>query len=151
MFYNHNINKPVKYLNKCLEENKAGERVTLLAFYDDQFAGCLHLITQSYYPYFKKNAIPEVNDFNVIPPLRQHGIGNALMEAIEKIAFDKFGIVGIGVGLYDSYGNAQRLYVKRGYIPDGRGLIYKGKKVAKGSQLTVDDELALYFIKSKDQ
>ncbi|MFW6029730.1 MAG: GNAT family N-acetyltransferase [Halanaerobiales bacterium] len=149
IFSKYNINKSIDYLIKCLEENKAGKRVTLLAFYKGQFAGALHLIEESYYPYFKKNSIPEVNDFNVIPPLRQKGVGNSLMEAIEEIAFDRFGIVGIGVGLYESYGSAQRLYAKRGYIPDGRGVMYKGEKVSKGSQVIVDDKLALYYIKVK--
>lgn len=45
------------------------------------------------------------------------------MDAIEQIAFEKYGIVGVSVGLYYDYGNAQLLYVKRGYIPDGRGII----------------------------
>ena len=31
---------------------------------------------------------------------------------------------GIGFGLYADYGAAQRLYIKRGYIPDGRGAHY---------------------------
>jgi hypothetical protein len=30
--------------------------------------------------------------------------------------------VGIGVGLYLDYGVAQTMYVKRGYIPDGKGI-----------------------------
>jgi hypothetical protein len=34
------------------------------------------------------------------------------------------GVVGIGVGLHPSYNAAQRLYVKRGYIPDARGITY---------------------------
>ena len=33
-------------------------------------------------------------------------------------------IVGIGVGLYPDYGSAQRLYIKRGYLPDGHGATY---------------------------
>ncbi|MNE83608.1 hypothetical protein D3C80_1804350 [compost metagenome] len=71
------------------------------------------------------------------------------MDAIEDIAFERFGIVGIGVGLYASYGPAQRLYAGRGYIPDGRGISYKDELVEKGSMVRVDDELALYMIKEK--
>jgi hypothetical protein len=33
-------------------------------------------------------------------------------------------VVGLGVGLYPDYGTAQRMYVRRGYLPDGRGVIY---------------------------
>lgn len=114
-----------------------------------RLAGSLHLLTKSFYPYFKENNIPEINDFNVISPLRRHGIGNELMDSIEKIAIEKYGVVGIGVGLYDSYGSAQRFYAQRGYIPDGRGVMYNQEPVKPGSQVCVDDDLNLYFTKGK--
>lgn len=34
----------------------------------------------------------------------------------------EYQIVCIGVGLHAGYGSAQRMYVKRGYIPDGTGV-----------------------------
>jgi len=147
VFSNHKIGKSMNYISKCWEENKTGKRLTLLAFYEGDFAGSLHLLDKSFYSYFEENDIPEINDFNVIPPLRKHGIGNALMDNIEKIALEKYGVVGIGVGLYDSYGSAQRLYAKRGYIPDGRGVMYNQQPVTPGSQVFVDDDLNLYFTK----
>ncbi|NHN34656.1 GNAT family N-acetyltransferase [Paenibacillus agricola] len=149
VFTEHDIKKPRDYILRCWEQNVAGERITLLAFYQGQFAGSLHLLATSHYPYFVGNGIPEVNDFNVIPPLRNHGIGHTLIEAIENIAFEKFEIVGIGVGLYKSYGSAQRLYAKRGYIPDGRGVMYKEQPVDPGAMVCVDDDLNLYFTKVK--
>lgn len=149
VFTEHNIGKPRDYILSCWEQNRAGERVTLLAFYQEQFAGCLHLIVTSHYPYFVEHGIPEINDFNVIPPFRRLGIGNVLMEAIEELAFEKYGTVGIGVGLYESYSNAQRLYAKRGYIPDGRGLLYQQQPVTAGAMVRVDDDLNLYFTKAK--
>lgn len=33
----------------------------------------------------------------------------------------------LGVGLHYGYGAAQRMYVKRGYIPDGSGVWFNGK------------------------
>ncbi|MDF2649771.1 MAG: acetyltransferase [Paenibacillus sp.] len=149
VFTEHDIGKPKDYILRCWEQNEAGERITLLAFYKGQFAGSLHLLARSHYPYFVENGIPEINDFNVIPPFRKLGIGNALMEAIEKNAFEKYGIVGIGVGLYQSYGSAQRLYAKRGYIPDGRGSMYQQQPVTPGAMVRVDDDLNLYFTKVK--
>ncbi|MBS4199132.1 GNAT family N-acetyltransferase [Bacillus sp. FJAT-49732] len=148
VFTEHNIGKSLDYISKCWEENKTGKRITLLAFYKGNFAGSLHLLTKSFYPHFAENNIPEVNDFNVIPPLRRYGIGNELMDAIEKIALEKYGVVGIGVGLYKSYGSAQRLYAKRGYIPDGKGLMYNQQPVEPGSQVCADDDLNLYFTKN---
>lgn len=147
VFAEHGIRKPLDYVTTCWEQNVTGERITLLAFVGDQFAGSLHLIHTSYYPYFAEHGIPEINDFNVIPPLRKHGIGNALMEALEREAFEQYEVVGIGVGLYASYGPAQRLYAKRGYVPDGRGVMYNQEPAAPGDTVRVDDELNLYFTK----
>lgn len=149
VFAVHGINKPEEYIRKCWEENVSGERTTFAAFYRSSFAGSLHLLALSDYSYFRERGIPEINDFNVIPPLRKLGIGNALMDAAEQLAFDTCGIVGIGVGLFDSYGSAQRLYAKRGYIPDGRGLMYKLQPVVPGSEVRADDDLNLFFTKRK--
>lgn len=145
----HNIKKPLDYIKRCWEENLSGERVTLVALNDQKFAGWLHLISKSNYPYFEEKGIPEINNFDVVPSLRRLGIGNALMDAIEQIAFEKYGVVGVGVGLYYDYGNAQRLYVKRGYIPDGRGIINEGSQVEPGSYVNVGHDLALYLIKKR--
>ncbi|MFC5647929.1 GNAT family N-acetyltransferase [Paenibacillus solisilvae] len=147
IFSEHNIHKPFAYMEKCWEEIQKGERVTLLAFYEGNFAGSLHLLTHSYYPPFREAGIPEINDFNVIGPLKKRGIGNQLMEAVEKIAFDLYGTVGIGVGMHIYYGPAQRLYAKRGYIPDGRGVIYQNEVVMPESKVYADNDLVLYLTK----
>jgi GNAT superfamily N-acetyltransferase len=143
------IGKPLEYIKRCWEENITGDRITLIASYDNRFAGWLHLLSKSNYPYFVEQGIPEINNFDVVPSLRRLGIGNALMQAIEQIAFEKYGIVGVGVGLYYDYGNAQRLYAKRGYIPDGRGIIYQGEQVAPGSYVPVGHDVALHLIKMR--
>lgn len=40
----------------------------------------------------------------------------------EQIAATYADIVYLGVGLHSGYGNAQRMYGKRGYVPDGSGV-----------------------------
>ena len=45
------------------------------------------------------------------------------------------------------YGTAQRLYVLRGYVPDGRGLHYRGHYPMYGEKITVDASLAIYLTK----
>jgi hypothetical protein len=57
-------------------------------------------------------------------------------------------VAGIGVGLFASYGSAQRLYVRRGYIPDGRGIARRGETIEPGASVVVDDDLVLYFTKT---
>lgn len=86
-------------------------------------------------------------DLNVLPPFRNQGIGSMLMDVAENRASESSKIVGIGVGLYDGYGQAQRLYVKRGYIPDGLGPTYKYQKLEYGQKVLVDDDLVLWFEK----
>lgn len=148
IFLRYGIRRPEGYYERCGEENEAGTRITLLAFWQGEYAGSLHLLMKSSYPYFAENDIPEINDFNVIPPMRRKGIGNALLDAAEKTALEMRGIVGIGVGLMASYGQAQRLYARRGYIPDGRGVVYRGEPVPAGAQVVVDDDLNLFFTKT---
>ena len=47
------------------------------------------------------------------------------------------------MGLYAAYGRAQRLYVRRGYVPDGAGVTVDGVSVPPGSTIVLDDEPAL--------
>jgi hypothetical protein len=47
--------------------------------------------------------------------------------------------LGITVGLFDEYGLAQRLYGRRGYIPDGRGTCRGQRPLSKGMQVNMDD------------
>jgi len=145
----HDINKPRDYVKRCWDENQRKDRVTLVVFYDGEFVGWGHVSYKSHYPYFAENGIPEIQNFDVIPPFRKRGIGSKLIEALEEIAFNKSNTIGIGFGLYSDYGTAQRMYIKRGFIPDGRGLMYDNMPVEPGSQVRVDDELALFLTKSK--
>ena len=69
------------------------------------------------------------------------------MDEAERQVGERSAIVGIGVGLYPDYGPAQRMYVLRGYVPDGRGVSYDNRQVAPGEVVPVDDSLALYFTK----
>jgi hypothetical protein len=70
------------------------------------------------------------------------------MNEAEALISTRSSTAGIGVGMYPDYGNAQRLYVLRGYIPDGAGLTYR-PKVLKPMEHTIndDDDLVLYFTK----
>ncbi|MEK3877573.1 GNAT family N-acetyltransferase [Paenibacillus sp. FSL M7-0420] len=145
----HDVSKPVAYIEQCWKENEGEKRLTLVALRGKEFAGWGHIVYTSHYPYFAENHIPEIQNLDVISTLRKSGIGSVLMDALEAEAFARFDTVGIGFGLYDSYGTAQRLYIKRGYVPDGRGLMYDNLPAVPGSQVRVDDDLTLYLTKSR--
>ena len=91
---------------------------------------------------------PELSDFNVFEPFQNQGIGNLLLEEAEKqvrLISDK---VTLGVGLHSGYGPAQRLYIKRGYIPDGTGVWYQNHQPAMNAVCEDIGELVLYLSKN---
>jgi len=53
----------------------------------------------------------------------------------------------IGVGLYQDYGRAQKLYVHLGYVPNGLGITYKYNSVVPGDSYPVDDDLVIWLKK----
>ena len=140
-------NKPASQYERYLREQSLGLRRVLVAFVNEEFAGYLTVCWHSLYEPFRKENIPEIVDFNVLPKFRRQGIGTQLMDMAEDAIAKVNPIAGIGVGLDPDYGAAQRLYVLRGYVPDGRGLYYRDHHVKYSEQITVDDELAMYLKK----
>ena len=139
--------KTTEQFTRYLAEHTEGNRVSLFAFLDGQFVGYLNVLWESGYPPFREAGIPEINDFNVLPDFQRRGIGSALMDAAERIAGERSPIIGIGVGMITGYGNAQRMYPQRGYVPDGLGLTYHNKPLHGGETVIADDDLVLWFTK----
>lgn len=143
--------KPASLFESYFSEQRNEKRLVWLAFYHEQFAGYVTLKWQSLYKPFTENNIPEIMDLNVLPQYRKCGVGSYLLHIAEQEAAKRSSVVGIGVGLYagidGGYGNAQRLYVKLGYIPDGRGVTYHYEPVKPGSSHMVNDDLVLWFTK----
>jgi GNAT superfamily N-acetyltransferase len=135
--------KSIEQYRRYLREQSAGERLVLVALADGVFAGYVTVHWVSAYPPFREGGFPEIQDFNVLPDFRRRGIGTALMDAAEKAAAQRTDTVGIGVGLYADYGSAQRMYARRGYIPDGRGVNYRGVVQPPGTTVRLDDDLIL--------
>jgi hypothetical protein len=52
------------------------------------------------------------------------------------------------VGLFSDYGSAQIMYIKRGYVPDGKGIFKINSYIKFGETITIDDDVNLYFIKN---
>jgi len=139
--------KPASLYEGYLKEQGIGLRHIFVAFVAEEFAGYLTICWRSSYEPFRNEHIPEIVDFNVLPKFRRRGIGTQLMDVAENNIASVNPIAGIGVGLDPDFGAAQRLYVLRGYIPDGRGLHYRDHHVKYGEQITVDYDLTLYFTK----
>jgi len=138
------------FFEEFLKEQDMGKRVVLLAYADGVFAGYVTIKWDSDYPPFAAQDIPEINDLRVLRSFRRCGIATALVDEAEKRIFKRSTVVGIGVGMYADYGPAQRMYVRRGYVPDGLGLYYKDQPVVPGHEVCVDDDLNLYFIKERE-
>lgn len=140
-------NKPASQYERYLAQQEAGVRSVYVAFAEGQFAGYLTVCWESSYKPFFVRSIPEIVDFNVLPKFRRMGIGTLLMEQAERAIARVSTVAGIGVGMTSDYGAAQRLYIQRGYIPDGRGLHWKDHHVQFHEDIVVDDELALFLTK----
>ncbi|TDU91395.1 ribosomal protein S18 acetylase RimI-like enzyme [Kribbella voronezhensis] len=138
-------NKPLSQYEKYVAQQRDGVRSVLVATVDDEYAGYVTVNWKS--PYQPFNGIPEIQDFNVLPKFRRRGIGSGLMDAAEALVAERSDVVAIGVGLYADYGTAQRMYVRRGYIPDGRGILYKLEPVPPGEMVRNDDDAILMFSK----
>lgn len=135
-----------KYFERCFAE---GKRTVIAAVSSEGMLGYVILNRDPPYPPFRRLGIPEIQDLNVIPAARKRGIGSSLVAWCEDHA-KKEGRqeVAISVGLYARYGAAQRLYVRRGYVPDGAGVSYDDVPVAPGEMRAVDDLLTLKLVKS---
>jgi len=134
-------------LTLYLKEQNFSERNVLVAEYKGVPAGYITLIPSAKRGPFTDMNIPEIMDFNVLPSFRRLGIGSNLMDCIEAIAKQNSNAVSLGVGLYTNYGTAQRMYVKRGYIPDGSGVWHNNNNLAPYENCVNDDDLNLYFVK----
>ena len=128
-----------------LAEQSAGRRQLIVAEVDGRPIGYVIVNWTSDYRPFRDGGVPEIQDFNVLPAYRRRGIGNALMAAAEELAATRACVVGLGVGLYADYGSAQRMYAQRGYVPDGRGVMYAGEPVPPGETVRIDDDACLYL------
>lgn len=131
-----------------LNDQSEGKCIALTAAYEGYPVGYVYVYLQVNEGPFKDKGWPIIVDFNVLKKYQRKGIGSKLMNAAEQIASRYADTVCLGVGLCDSYGAAQRMYVKRGYIPDGSGVWYRGRQCEQYKTVCmVDDDLCLFLSK----
>ena len=134
-------------LTRYFKEQESGEREVLVGEVEGAVAAYITILPDAKQGPFAGMA-PELSDFNVFEPFQNQGIGNLLLEEAEKrvrLISDK---VTLGVGLHSGYGPAQRLYIKRGYIPDGTGVWYQNHQPAMNAVCEDIGELVLYLSKN---
>lgn len=137
----------IEKYNRRLCDQKAGIAVSLVAEHKSEVAGYLNVYPSSKWGAFGNQGLPELIDFGVLEKYRRRGIGNILMDVAEAIAAQYANKVYLGVGLHAGYGSAQRMYVKRGYVPDGTGVWYRNSVCPPYSDCCNDDDLVLYMVK----
>ena len=131
-----------------LKDQADGRCVSLVAEQDGQPVGYINVYRVGLGGPFVQMGYPEIVDFGVLEKARRRGIGGKLMDIAEQIAGEYANFVYLGVGLHNGYGSAQRMYVKRGYIPDGSGVWYRNKPCTPYDTIyTNDDDLVLYLSK----
>jgi GNAT superfamily N-acetyltransferase len=146
-FTNMGWNKPETLYRRYLREQLEGTRICFVAMVDGQFAGYLTVASKATYPGFADLNIPEIQDLNVLTEYRRKGVASRLLDRAETEVARRSGVVGIAVGLHPGYNAAQRLYAKRGYVPDGRGITHRNRFVEEGATVVLDDDLVMHLTK----
>lgn len=139
--------KPISLFEKYFKEQNEGTRKLFVAEYDNTPIGYATLLPNDKCGAFADKNIPTICDFNVLEKYQGNGAGKLILDEIETEVREYSDEICLGVGLHSGYGPAQRIYVKRGYVPDGSGVWYKDKQLEKYTPCVNDDELVLYMSK----
>lgn len=124
-----------------------GRSFALTAEYNGEVAGYINLYLKGLGGPEAFRQFPEIVDFGVLMKFQRRGVGSRMMDAAEQIAAALSDTVYLGVGMHHGYGSAQRMYVKRGYIPDGSGVWYNDRVCPHYAPCCNDDDLVLYLSK----
>lgn len=128
-------------------DHLSGGGDSFLARVDGRLAGYVTIRWQSHNAAFGEAGIPLIHHLAVFEQYQRRGIATMLMDAAEKLIADRSTYAGITVGLFDSYGPAQRLYARRGYIPDGRGACQAHRPLRLGESVVVGHDLIIWMTK----
>jgi GNAT superfamily N-acetyltransferase len=154
-----NVESAVRFLTEWVSDGEAEARryladhaepegTSLVAVSGHDVAGYVAIVWESNFAGFRDRGIPLLHQIAVAGPFQRQGVATLLMDAAEQLARDR-GVVtlGITVGLFDEYGPAQRLYARRGYVPDGRGACQGQVPLHKGMRVTMDHDLIIWLTK----
>jgi len=139
--------RPITVFEGFFQEQSVGKRIAVIAEKDGEPVGYASLLPTPWEGPLMGHDIPEIVDFNVLRKFQRQGIGWKILDVLEELAARTNSRVTLSVGVYESFGTAQRMYAKRGYIPDGTGLWYYGKQVLLGNKIVCNDALVTFMIK----
>jgi len=139
--------KPKEVLEKYLENQNSGFLYMFAADYNNDIAGYTVLYPDTGVGPFAFQKIPVISDFIVFEKYQRQGIGTKMLDEAEMKAFELNDRVQLGVGLHSGYGSAQRIYIKRGYVPDGTGVWWNNTPLEQYADCKNNDELVLFLIK----
>lgn len=128
-------------------EQKEKKRLVFIAEYEGEVSGICTLVLKPVEGPWANMGYPEIVDLTVFFHVHNKGIGNKLLDVAEQEAAKISDTVYLAVGVHSGYGPAQRIYVKRGYIPDGSGVWYQGKQLDQYAPCCNDDDLLLFMSK----
>ena len=131
-----------------LADHAEPDGASLIATDGSDVIGYVAIVWESNYAGFRSRGVPLVHQVAVAGLFRRQGVATLLMDAAEQLVRDRgIATLGITVGLFDEYGPAQRLYGRRGYIPDGRGACRGQRPLSKGMHVAMDDDLIIWLTK----
>ena len=138
---------PRKHVESIFNEQERGLRTVVIAECGDEIVGYITLLPSAKNGPFKNQDIPAIRDLIVYEEFQEQGIGTELMNRMEALAAETSDMVCLGVGLHGISGAAQRLFVKRGYVPDGSGVWYGRSPARAGVTIEEVGGLTLYMSK----
>lgn len=137
----------IKYYERYLTWQKEGECTFLIALLDGEIAGYVFVLYQDRWGAMADARQPGLADLNVFPWNRRCGVGNALLEKAESIAAQHGDTLHLDVHVTAHAGQAHRLYFRRGYLPDGRGIYHKYQPYDAALGAVDPEDLTLLLIK----
>jgi ribosomal protein S18 acetylase RimI-like enzyme len=134
-------------INANFEDHENGASTTILGYEDGRLVGIVTIRWHSRYPLFRERQIPLIQNIEIRYEDRGRGLGNQMLERTEREIARRSPIAGLVVGITEDYGPAQRLYARRGFVPDGRGVCRQFTPLQNGDVVTVDHDLLLWLVK----
>lgn len=138
----------IKYYERYLNWQREGECTFLIALLNGEIAGYVFVLYQDRWGSMADARQPGLADLNVFPWNRRCGVGNALLEKAEETAALYGDSLHLDIHVTATAGQAHRLYFRRGYLPDGRGVYHKYKQYDNAMGEVNPEDLTLLLIKS---